>query len=63
MNENKMKKREKEKKATIIVHIKVFFKKAFLDTFLYLPGLKIDNELQTAYNCVLGFKIYRSICM
>jgi hypothetical protein len=45
MNENTMKNREKEKKATIIVHIKVFFKKAFLDTFLYLPGLKIDNEL------------------
>ena len=42
MNENTMKNKEK---ATIIVRRKVFFKKAFLDTFLYLPGLKLGNEL------------------
>ena len=56
MNENTMKKREKERKATIIVRIKVFFKMAIFGHFFVFRRFKIKQEILDIIHLCYGFR-------
>jgi hypothetical protein len=51
-----MKKREKERKATIIVRIKVFFKMAIFGHFFVFRRFKIKQEILDIIHLCYGFR-------